>query len=355
MSQSPSLNIAVIGVGLVGPRHCKAIIENTDTKLVAIVDSDPQSAHVATDLGTTHYASVSSLLASTDKPTAAVVCTPNHTHVSLAKELLEGGVHVLVEKPLGVSAEECKELLGIIQKTGFQVLVGHHRRFNTYMMAVKEALVSGVLGDITAVNSLWTLIKPPEYFEGATDWRKGMTGGPVLINSIHDVDLMHYLFGPISRVYGERAISRRSHEAEEGVAVTFRFESGVVGTFLASDNVSSPYNFEAGTGENWMIKKTGADFYRIFGTHGTLSVPDMTLWYYADNNNTWTNQLTRKILPVVEGVPFELQLQHFVRVARGLEDPLCTVSDGIAALVVCDAIKESSRTGQAVEVNVSKC
>ncbi|KPM35417.1 hypothetical protein AK830_g11165 [Neonectria ditissima] len=136
---------------------------------------------------------------------------------------------------------------------------------------------------------------------------------------IHEVDLLHYLFGPITRVHAEKTISQRGFDAEEGAALTLRFKSGAVGSFLVSDSLPSPYSFEAGTGENPLIPESGQDFYRVFGTDASLSVPDMTTWSYAGGQKTWSAELVRDKVPVPDGVPFELQLGHFVRVVRGLE------------------------------------
>jgi predicted dehydrogenase len=94
------LNIAIVGTGLIGPRHAKAVLQDPEAQLVCIVDPNPVAKSVAEELGTVLYASIQDMLVSNHKPDAAIVCTPNHTHVAVSKELLDGGVHVLVEKPI---------------------------------------------------------------------------------------------------------------------------------------------------------------------------------------------------------------------------------------------------------------
>lgn len=154
------------------------------------------------------------------------------------------------------------------------------------------------------------------------------------------------------RVYAEEAVSQRGYAAEEGAAVTFRFANGVVGTFLLSDAAVSPHNFEGGTGENPTIPKTGQDFYRIFGSEGSLSVPDMTKWVYP-SSKSWNETLESNKMEVQEmKIPFELQIEHFVKVIRGLEAPNCTGIEGLRAVLVCEAIKKSMREGKPVEVTL---
>ncbi|XEV04671.1 hypothetical protein FSHL1_009958 [Fusarium sambucinum] len=348
---SSKVRIAIIGAGLIGPRHARTVADSTVAVLSAIVDPAPSGAQFAAELKVPHYLSISDLLQSPDKPDAAIICTPNFTHVALSKELSAGGIHILIEKPVSTDVISGKELVQHLEQTGVKALVGHHRRFNPYMVATKKIVSSGSLGQLIAVNGLWALFKPLEYFDAPTDWRREKTGGVVLINMIHEVDLLHYLFGPITRVHAEKTISQRGFEAEEGAALTLRFKSGMVGSFIISDHTPSPYNFESGTGENPLIPKAGQDFYRIFGTDGSLSVPDMTLWSYkGKDKKSWHSELTQEQETVPPRVPFDDQLEHFVKVVRGEEKPSCTANAGFAALVVCDAIKEALAANKTVDI-----
>ncbi|KAJ9138179.1 Oxidoreductase [Pleurostoma richardsiae] len=346
-----SLRFAVIGAGLIGPRHARTVAANPSTDLVAIVDPLQGGVDLASELKTSYYRTIADLLASKDKPDAAIICTPNHTHVPIAKELSSGGVHVLIEKPFSTDIPSGKELLEHLGTTGVKALVGHHRRFNPYMVTTKEIVSSGKLGKIVAISGIWATFKPLDYFASPGEWRRGKTGGVVLINLIHELDLMHFLFGPITSVHAEKTVSQRGYEAEEGAVLTLRFKSGVVGSFILSDHTPSPHNFESGTGENPLIPKTGQDFYRVFGTEASLSVPDMTVWSYKGTQKSWHQELIRETVPVQEGVPFELQLEHFVRVIHGEEEPSCTSRAGLGALLVCQAVKDALDHNSTVQVD----
>ncbi|GKT45494.1 1,5-anhydro-D-fructose reductase [Colletotrichum spaethianum] len=321
------------------------------TGLIAVVDPAPAGIRLAAELNVAYYASVDDLLRSPHVPQAAIICTPNHTHVAVSKQLSSAGVHVLIEKPISTDISSGNELLTHLRTTEVKSLVGHHRRFNPYIISTKKVIDTGSLGRVVAINGLWTTYKPEDYFEAPTEWRKGKDGGVILINVIHEVDLLHHLLGPITRVHGEKTTSERDHEAEEGAALTLRFKSGVVGTFLISDNVPSPYSFEAGTGENPLIPKTGQNFYQVFGTEGTLSVPDMSIWSYkGTSKKSWHSELGREKAPVDDAIPFELQLAHFCRVIAGEESPSCSTQAGLAALIVCQAIREALEGNTTVEI-----
>jgi predicted dehydrogenase len=233
------------------------------------------------------------------------------------------------------------------------LLVGHHRRFNRYVLATKRLLSSSSLGRTVAISGLWALYKPLEYFNPPAAWHR--TAGPISINLIHEVDILQFLFGPIVRVHAEQTISQRGFPAEEGAAIIFRFKSGALGTFLLSDALPSPYNFESGTGENPLIPHTGQDVYRIFGTEGVLSVPDMRIWSYEGKEKSWNQIMELKTMDVAEErMPFELQVRHLIEVIRGNEDPMCTGMDGLSALAVCESVKEAMDTGLPVKVPSSE-
>ncbi|PGH23358.1 hypothetical protein AJ80_02611 [Polytolypa hystricis UAMH7299] len=367
---SPPLKVAIIGAGLIGPRHAQSVLSNPSTELIALVDPAESGPATAAKLQTQYFPTLSALLYSSAKPDAAIVCTPNHTHVSISKELLSAGVHVLVEKPVSESIESGLSLLRHARQpenAHLKLLVGHHRRFNPYVLKAKEIIDSRALGQIVAVNGLWATFKPPSYFSPPTEWRRSRaSGGVIPINLVHDIDIMHHLFGPIIRVFAEATRKQRSnppHDANEGAAITLRFSSGVVGTFLLSDATPSPHTFETGTGENPMIPQaattaaTGgggvADFYRIFGSDACLSVPDMRRWSYdGREEKSWTQPLALETFDVVHATPFDVQLRHFADAIRGSVRLGCTCEEGLRALVVCDAVRRSLESGLPVDVGL---
>lgn len=165
------------------------------------------------------------------------------------------------------------------------------------------------------------------------------------------------MLGPITRVHAEQTISQRGHEAEEGAAILLRFASGVVGTFILCDAAPSPHFFESTTGENPIIpkkggsKKPGADIYRIFGTEGTLSVGDgVVTGYDGLGEKSWSSHLTKRKVQVGKEVPFDEQIEHFVRIVNGVKQPRCTGEDGLRAVMVCEAIKRAMIEGVAIDI-----
>lgn len=113
MSTTNKVRIAVIGMGMIGPRHAEAVLGNSEAKLTCIVDPHPASQAVADRLHVPLLKTVKELLESEHKPEAAYVCTPNDTHVAISKELLRVDVNVLVEKPISPDVESGQDLVSL--------------------------------------------------------------------------------------------------------------------------------------------------------------------------------------------------------------------------------------------------
>ena len=90
----------------------------------------------------------------------------------LSLELISAGVHVLVEKPISTSIEDGQKLIEAAREKNVCLLVGHHRRFNPYLLAAKKEVERGGLGTMIAVQGSWCLRKPEEYFGGIGEWRR---------------------------------------------------------------------------------------------------------------------------------------------------------------------------------------
>lgn len=140
---SHSTKIVIIGVGLIGPRHAQAVLQEPTAELLCIVDPNAAAQEVAHKLGTAWYASTKDMLAAGYRPDAAIVCTPNHTHVLVSKELLEAGIHVLVEKPISGDVESAQSLV-IVQLLFLLSNANSYDRLNTQL--------------ITTLLSLWVII-----------------------------------------------------------------------------------------------------------------------------------------------------------------------------------------------------
>ncbi|KAJ5912077.1 uncharacterized protein N7473_001380 [Penicillium subrubescens] len=356
---SEKVAIALVGGGTIAPLHAQYLLSSSTCTLIALIDPFPPGQELALQLGVPRFTSLEELLASTSKvPDAYIICVPSSLHVRVTEDILKSSSPkaILVEKPFSTDSKSGGQLLELAQQKSCQLLVGHHRRFHPSVVRARQVIERGEIGKITAISGFWTAKKNDGYFTFA-DWRcsRSAGGGPIWTNFVHDIDVLHYLTGSrVARVWAIETMGRRSRTeirgndfVEEGAAIMLQFANGVVGTFIVSDNVASPFGWEAATGDNPLYPPAPAqvDSYRIFGTEGTLTEPDGTLWKYHTEQATklgrevgWNVPMQREELESSDEIPFQQQAEHLAKVARGEESPRCSGEDGLDAVRVCEAV-----------------
>ena len=303
--------IAVFGAGLIGKRHIQQAA--AQATLTAIVDPSDAAKSVAADYDVPLFSTAEDYLTA-HRPDGIVIATPNHLHTDQAVLCLDAGVPVLIEKPLADTLANADRVVARAAETGVPVLVGHHRRHNPIIARAKEAVSSGLLGDIVAVNGHFWLYKPDDYFEAT--WRKGPGAGPTLINLIHDIDLLRHLCGEITEVQAMRSNAARGNAVEDTAAALLRFDNGALGTFTVSDTAVAPWSWEMTSGENPIYPHTAQSCYTLGGTQASLSIPDLHLWRH-DGPRSWWNPIGTTQLNVDHADAFVLQFAHFLDVIAG--------------------------------------
>ena len=338
---SAPVRIAVAGAGLIGARHVRLALAEAGCELVSVADPSPVGERVAGEAGVEWHRDHVEML-ETLSPDGVIVATPNDSHGPVAIDCVRRGAHVLVEKPITDTVPAGRALLAAAQEARLAVLVGHHRRYDPAVEGARALLESGAIGRLLAVQCLWSARKDDPYFEVA--WRaRRPGGGPVLINLIHDVDLIRHLCGEVERVHAEVGHAARGLEVEDTAVVTLRLANGVLGTITASDAAPSPWGWEQATGENPAIPMTGRNPYRLLGTEGSLGFPRLDLWRHDDRaTGGWNDALTLETTEVGARASLARQLAHFCRVARGEEAPRVSGADGLRTLAATEAILASA-------------
>lgn len=365
--------VALVGGGTIAPLHAEYLLSSSTCLLTALIDPFPTGQNLAAQLSVPYFDSVQSLLSSdTQNPEAYIICVPSSLHIQVATDVITNGnpKAVLIEKPFCTDSKSGCHLLELAREKSCHVLVGHHRRFHPSLAAARDAIDNGKLGQITAITGMWTTKKPDGYYSFA-DWRSSRSagGGPVWTNFVHDIDVLHYITGSrVNRVWATPTVRRRENRnvppedlVEEGAAIMVQFANGVVGTFVVSDNVASPFGWEAATGDNPLYPPApvAVDSYRICGTRGTLTQPDGVLWTYdpADARRLglevgWNVPIRREVLKAGDGIPFQLQAEHLARVVKNGERPRCAGEDGLAAVRVCEAVVAALVAGDGLPVDI---
>ncbi len=341
---SAQMRIGVAGAGLIGRRHIELIEASPDCVLAGIADPSPAAKEFAQARNTPWYAEHRALLAQ-EKPDGLVIASPNALHLQMALDCAEAGVPALIEKPVTDTVASARRLCATIKRTGVPMLVGHHRRHNPIIRAAREAVATGKLGQLTAVAGLWLLKKPDDYFDVA--WRREHGGGPLLINLIHDIDNLRFICGEIVEVQALTSNRVRGFAVEDTAALLMRFANGALGTMTVSDATPAPWSWELASGENPAYPRQDQPCYIFSGTVGSLSVPNMELWSYAQQPG-WYAPLSHETVAPPAFDPLIEQLRHFCAVIAGREQPLISAEDAMGTLAVVEAISEAARTGQTI-------
>lgn len=333
--------IALVGAGVIARTHIDRLAHSASVALVAVADPAPAARAVAEAAGVPWLADHRDMLAAV-RPAGAIVATPNALHVPVALDCLARGVPVLVEKPVADTVEDARRLVEAQAASGVPVLVGHHRRHNPIAQRARAIVQSGRLGRLVAVHAQATFLKPDDYFDVA--WRRAPGGGPVLINLIHDIDLLRFLVGEVEQVLSATSSAVRGFAVEDTAAAVLRFAGGALGTVLASDAAVSPWCWDFCAGEQPLYPRQAVQSHYLAGTEGALSLPDLALWHYT-GERSWHAEMTREQSVVHAADPYARQLEHFHALIEGrVSEPLCSAEDGLRTLAATRAVQSAAGT-----------
>lgn len=308
--------IAVAGLGAAGKRHARNVMAHPGAELTAVIDPAPETLR---EISAPGFAAIRAIDVPVD---GLILATPTPLHAEGAAIAAARGWPLLVEKPLAHTLASASALIEAVRDV--PVLIGHHRRYHACVRALRDGLEAGRLGRPVVANLMWAAKKPDSYFQQS--WHT-TDGSPVLINLVHDLDLLRMLFGEITRVAALPGVLIRQADRTESGAIALAFSSGVTATIAFADTAPSPWSFEAGTGENPHIGVTGEDMFFIAGTEGGVSFPSLTWW----RGTGWEKPAIAVPDPVERTNALALQLDHFLDVIDGAI-PHVTLQDGQAAL-----------------------
>ena len=253
------LTFALIGCGRVSVKHLKAYFKNSENlRFVAIADSNPDApAKLFKDAGLSKsqirqlndsvriYTDYREML-ETEKPDMTAITTPSGLHYRMAKDAMEAGSHLLLEKPMTMSSEEARSLYDISQRTGRKIAMGHIYRYFPIVGLLQEDIRDGVFGDISHGSVLVRWGHDQAYYDQAP-WRGTWKsdGGALMNQTIHALDLMCWLMGSPA-VSAVSSIARRFHdiEAEDIGMGILQLENGALCQIEGTTNTPT-YRHEA--------------------------------------------------------------------------------------------------------------
>lgn len=309
-SEIAPLRTAVIGVGYLGRFHAQKYAQLPHSKLVAVVDADPAVAGaVAAELGVRAETDYRALLGEVDAVSLAV---PTPLHHRIGCELLNHGIHLLVEKPIATTVEQAQELVALAREKGCVLQVGHLERFNPAVQAAAAQLTR------------------PRFVEShrlAPFKMRGSDVSVVLDLMIHDIDLIQELVGTPLESIDAVGATVFSDELDI-VNARLRFEGGCVVNTTAS-----------------RISLKQERKIRIFQDDAYLSI-DMQHKVLSVIRKKDAAPVESPAQVSIEEMNFEqgdallAEIEAFLRAVREGSEPVVSGEDGLRALITAIRITE---------------
>ena len=262
---------------------------------------------------------------------AVFIALPNAMHEEYVIRAAQAGIHVLCEKPLGVTERECLSMINACEEEGVALMTAYRLHFEAANLEALRIAQSGEIGELRAFSSVFTMnVKDDDNIR----LRRRMGGGPLLDIGIYCINAARTLFGEEPReVFGmaHNSGDRRFDEVDESVSVVMRFSEGRAANFVCSFGAAD------------------VSHYRLVGTKGDVCMEPA--YEYAEGLEM---EITRdgKSRPkkYVKRDQFAPELLHFSECVQTGQAPEPSGYEGLADIRVIDAIEWSIEEGRVARV-----
>jgi len=340
------MKFLIAGLGSIGRRHFRNLIALGEkdivllrTRKATLPDDELAGFSVETDL---------QQALQKHRPQAVIVANPTSLHLDVAIPAAEAGCHILLEKPVSHSLERLDLLQRTAAQSGSKILVGFQFRYHPTLNKARELIQSGALGKVLTVHAHWGEYLPQ--WHPWEDYRQGYAaradlGGGVIVTLTHPLDYLRYLLGDAEALWSFNGhISPLEVDVEDVAEIGLKFTNGAVGGVHVNYFQRPPVHRLEIVGTQGTLRWDNADgilqHHRLpdaFGSYADLP-PAPVLEAFSPPEGFERNQL------------FVAQTRHFVEMARGESEPLCSLNDGVQALRLALAAYESQETGRVVNL-----
>ena len=327
------MKFLIIGCGSIGRRHAKNLKELGEEVIGTDIVPDNRK-WMEENLGIKTFEELKDALRK-EKPVAALVCTPPHLHVLIAKQALSAKAHVFIEKPISHDGKGVDALLRFAEKKKRIVAVGYNLRFHKGIAKLKELVDNGRVGKILSARMLFGQYLPN--WRPTQDYRKSYTasksmGGGIILDDSHEIDYARWLMGEVAEVSCIAAkVSNLEVETEDTADMTLKFKSGSIAQ-IHMDFVRQDY----------------ARNCELIGEKGTIR------WDYTKGVIEIYDAATKQTDTIdVKCEPNEMyvdEIKQFIDCVRNNKTPLVNGYEGKKTLMAALAAKKSSEKGKIMRI-----
>jgi predicted dehydrogenase len=282
------------------------------------------------------------------KPDAVIVANPTSMHLDIAIPAAEAGCHILLEKPVSNSLERLDILQQAAQKSGSKILVGFQFRYHPTLNKARELIQANALGKILTVHVHWG-----EYLPQWHPWEnyrqsyaaRAVLGGGVIVTLTHPLDYLRFIIGEVESLWSFNGhISPLNVDVEDIAEIGLKFKNGAIGGVHLNYVQRPPVHKLEIVGTNGTLRWDNADgmlhFHKMpapFGSYSDIP-PAPVIESFSPPVGFDRNQL------------FVAQTRHFVKTVRGQKEPISSLADGIMALRLALAAKESQEQSRIISL-----
>jgi predicted dehydrogenase len=348
------VRFGVIGCGGMGESHLEYLVKMRSAQPTAVCDIIPERADKAAEMsGAKPFVDATELLDS-GLVDAVIIATPHYDHPPIAVEAFQRGIHVISEKPLGVTLTPVDAMLAAAEKSGCVFSVMYQNRGRSMIRKAKKMLSDGTIGEIVRVYYLAPCYRSQTYWE-SDPWRGrwATEGGGVLVNQApHYTDLLFHLCGRPSEILGRWGCRIHDIEVEDQAECFVTWPNGATGYYATAVNESPTLHYMRVVGDNGILEIRDRDLWFAKYKKGT------TLRDYTMNAGTkWGSpKASFKQIPYAKDrIPGHRAItDNFVKAINGKAELLAPGADGINQVEITAAIILSGATGKPVSLPVDR-
>ena len=341
-TSDPPVRFAVVGAGMIGELHARLIAEMPEAELAYVFSRSMERAgRLTRAYGGQPVTDYDDLL-SRDDLDAVSICTASGEHADFGCPAAKAGKHVLVEKPIDITLARADALIAECRRHDVKLGVIFQLRFLDASVEVKDAIDSGVLGDLVMADCYMKFYRPQSYYDDSR-WKGTLAidGGGALINQgIHGLDLLLHLAGDVASVQAYTGVlAHENIEVEDTCVAAVKYTSGALGVVQATTSVHPDFQqrIELHGTEGTIIlegtEHTRVKHWETFAEHRDISAPV-------------TVEHTGAAAVLEEGGEgHRRQLADFVSAIRTGREPAVNGEEGRRSLAIVQAIYGSARTG----------
>ncbi len=354
------LATGIIGCGKVAHLHAKALINGVNSNFRAVCSrSREKGDEFGKKYGVNSYTLVEEMIRK-EKLDVVVVCTPHPFHKDPVVKALNSGAHVLVEKPLASTLEDCDMMMEASEKSGKILGVVSQRRFYSPCIRMHRAISEGRIGRAALGTVLMLGWRDRAYYE-SDSWRGSwkLEGGGVLVNQApHQLDLLQWFMGgEIEELFGLwDNLNHPYIEVEDTAVAILKFRNGAAGNIVVSNSqkpgIYAKVHVHGSNGASVGVQTDGGAMF-IAGIPGNMEPPVNDLWTVPGEEkmlDQWVKE-DSDIFNSADPMEYYIRLQNedFIQSVIDGREPLVTAAEGRKTVEIFTAIYRSQRDNKPVK------